>query len=123
MSKPVKYVRQRYNNDCGVASLAMVAGIPYAKAMRMLHPNHKKGEPYSTTLIELSKALKILGFKNKAVYCDLSTLKQRAIVSVSNKGLFHAVAWTGSEIFDPAYKAHELDYYQDRLNWVLVIQD
>jgi ABC-type bacteriocin/lantibiotic exporter with double-glycine peptidase domain len=128
----MKHILQRRRTDCGVASLAMILGISYNKALNALFPNKKKNTTYDVNLVRFIVALKKLNVKFdikdvriKALdKCNIANFKYPSIVAISQFGLGHAVIWTGSEILDPLSKtSYDLDYYQSRLLWILPLKD
>jgi ABC-type bacteriocin/lantibiotic exporter with double-glycine peptidase domain len=102
----MKYIRQRHNDDCGIASLAMVAGISYRKAYKLLRPMGNRVWCLGTWDEEICGAMRELGIDYELTY-DKSFFKlgRPAIVAidVGESGFTHAVAYdpkTGS-IMDP----------------------
>jgi ABC-type bacteriocin/lantibiotic exporter with double-glycine peptidase domain len=100
----MKIIRCKRNNDCGVASLAMIAGISYRKAMKILHPEMfgwffiKRNCDASTPLGDLIAALDKLGIKNTHIsnttdnYHTILKKKSIMIMKVDGKD-FHAMIW------------------------------
>lgn len=56
----MREIRQRNDNDCGVACVAMVAGVSYFEARQQMFPD---GAPGLTEKADLIAALEVLGRK------------------------------------------------------------
>jgi ABC-type bacteriocin/lantibiotic exporter with double-glycine peptidase domain len=128
----MRHILQRRRTDCGVASLAIILGISYSKALNALFPNKKKNTTYDVNLVRFFAALKKLNVnynvrdvRIKALdKCSIVNFKHPSIIAINQSGLGHAVIWTGNEILDPASKtSYDLEYYQSRLLWILPLKD
>lgn len=116
----MRLIRQRLYNDCGVAAIAMVAGVSYEKALAALPPDiRKRFDPtrrFKTGLStrEVANALEVLGHKSDRRLRPLRKqqlfdIRGRAILCVRFPGSkktdnWHWVAWCGDEMkmLDPA---------------------
>ena len=107
----VKYVRQKYKNDCGIAAIAMATGIAYPVVLRIakkagFKPNSKYGI-YPHKIIELIgfnvgmnwgkyKRLRIKPFKLNNQIAVVPSL------NVRNKDNLHAVVLHRGRVYDPS---------------------
>lgn len=102
----MKLVKQKNKTSCGVACFAMVMGISYRRAMKMLHPERFWWFSDATTsmgaIMEKLDEMHItcsVGAGN-----DFHTLQRKAIVIVKiNETRHHAVVWcpNSQRILDP----------------------
>src|ERR1017187_7901244 len=107
----MKQVYQRTHQDCGVAAVAMVAGVSYKiarKAFKNGRPDEKKN--VGTTTLDLYYALKHLRIKSRWKLTQFRTqtpydLESHAILKVSRskKQNWHWVAYDAKQqkIVDP----------------------
>jgi len=105
----MRYVKQKHKYGCGVASLAMAAGIGYDRALKLIDPNREKGAQFSGTHLEqVLAALQKMGFGYKIHFdpTNLGTIKNNAYISFSQRcGCRHAVTWDAKnkKILDPDF--------------------
>ena len=122
----MKSIKQRHNSSCGPTCLAMILGVSYEKALKIAHPNHKKGKSYSTLYDRIAKVLdkynieyEIKHPRNLPMYKN-----EKAIIYIGRKhvltkgpyaGMFmgHWIVWDPEkqEFLDPGTKRH-LNYYK-----------
>lgn len=114
----MRLIRQRRSNDCGVAVVAMVAGVSYDRALRAFTPKLQRTMTVlsgGTGTCEVADALANLGWQ-----CDrrlrplrkreLGSIEGRAILCVRNPGIndkkWHWMAFLGEKhdwrVLDPA---------------------
>lgn len=130
----MRYVRQKHKNGCGVASFAMVAGIGYDKAMKIIDPKRVRGSVYDGTPLEwLLKACSKSSIRYRMIFkkINLKRLKNNAYISYSQPcGCRHAVVWYAKdqEILDPDPIDHNgkkyrrsNEYIQKHLNYIVEI--
>lgn len=107
----MRQVKQRHKTGCGPASLAMLTGISYQKALKLMLPKRRPRECACTGIHDMLRAIEKLGLK-----CDVSfkkvkldSLKKDAMLIVSNPrhGKLHtgshALVWDSKQkrIIDP----------------------
>lgn len=102
----MKYVRQKHVKGCGVASLAMVTGLSYNDALKLIDPQRQKGKEYRGTALEqVLKAFNDMGVKYRIHFnSKLKDIKNDAYICASLPcGCRHAVAWDAKnkKILDP----------------------
>ena len=109
----MRLVRQQDTTGCGIASVAMIAGISYAQAKRVLFPDVTGGRRnYSLNAYQLRDGLRSLGFQvsNNFVRVprDIRNLKFTAILKANEQqdGGWHSVVWNPMRqlILDPNTK-------------------
>lgn len=98
------YVPQRYQNDCGVAAMAMFMGVTYeatVEMIRALHPEYQAGEPTS-----LSTLVGVLGsnddFPVLTLHRDATRPALLCCYSYVEPTFGHAVYWDGERAWDPS---------------------
>ena len=110
----MKKISQLTSSDCGVAAVAMVAGVPYQVARAIIFPRGPR--PYgrfSTTGDDLKRAMKFLGvkFARRFVRCkgDPSALEESAILSTIIRTDRHWVVWDHDQqrLLDPWPGGHK----------------
>lgn len=120
----IKKIKQKYKSDCAPACIAMLFGISLKKALKLVHPKHKKGESYSTYTSKLFLFLRAQGLKVRKRYIkSLSEVKCPSIllISVDNKTYTnHAVIYDGriKKIFDPS----QIAYYRSNTGYSKVVR-
>ena len=102
----MKYIKQRHARGCGAACLAMVAGINYNRAVRLIQPLRQKGEPFNGTALEdLLRSLNILETSYRIYFGQkLHNIRNNAYIALTLPcGCRHAVAWDteNKRILDP----------------------
>lgn len=108
--QPIKLITQNHTTGCGVACFAMVLGISYNRAMKLLHPTRFWWFSKATTTVgQMHAKLEALGRKSTlSEESDFMALNKRTIVIVKTfykgKNNHHAVVWdpVGECILDPA---------------------
>lgn len=98
------YIRQRYQNDCGVAAMAMFMGVTYEETVAMIRrefPDYQEGEPTS-----VSTLVGVLGanddFPVLSRYRDARRPALLACYSYVEPTFGHAVYWDGERCWDPS---------------------
>lgn len=108
----MKQVKQRYETDCGVACVAMLAGCSYRKAFKVLGfaDNQRK---FYTRHHHLISSLEKLGcvVKRKRFH-SWRKICGRAIVPINHKqnGDWHWVAFDRDAILDPNGMVRKMDF-------------
>ena len=111
--KAMRLIWQQDPSGCGVACVAMVAGISYTQAKRVLFPDITGGQKnFALNAYQLRDGLRSLGFQvgNKFVRVpkDIRELKFAAVLKANDQenGLWHAVVWDPRRllILDPNTK-------------------
>jgi hypothetical protein len=99
-----KYVRQRSQNDCGVAALAMFLGMTYeqtVECIREARPDYELGASTEVALLLQVASENTPGFP---VITHLRTVVRPALLCVRSPAepeFGHAVYWDGERIWDP----------------------
>lgn len=100
----IRSVRQRYRSDCGVACVAMVAGVPYQLAFSELGFSEKDSRFY-TRHGQLAKALENLGcLVQRRRFRSWEDISGWAILPVNHRCSrqhFHWVVYDGNTVLDP----------------------
>ena len=136
----MRHLRQRYRSDCFPTCVAMIAGLSHEKALKAVHPKHKKGERYSTSIFQGAAALKRLKLRFKPSFAPmfddvkLSDIKHVAIIKINwrsqerwrkNKKRFgHVVVWDPKTqmIYDPGYdRPLPRSLYERNMRWYIEI--
>src|SRR5438270_5264491 len=103
----MQFIKQHTQSDCGVACVAMLAGVSYEKANKALFP---KTSPRITSSGKLAKALRTLGRKPlvdrmiSLKRIDFNDLRHDALIGVVMDGSCkHWVVWDANKrrILDP----------------------
>lgn len=100
----IRYVPQRHSTDCGVACIAMIAGVSYQEAFDAIGFSAERTQFYTTHSC-LTNALRKLGISvMRRKFRSWQEIPGPAIVAVnhrSNRQLFHWVMFDGRLIWDP----------------------
>jgi ABC-type bacteriocin/lantibiotic exporter with double-glycine peptidase domain len=123
----MRRINQRCESDCFPACIAMVAGISLRRAIELVHPNHVKGQDYSTEDWQGRAALEALGFRVSRKYKrveDFSSLMRPAIVAIQLKcekdG--HVLVWDpeSQKLLEPykGYRSLPHSLYLESLLWI-----
>lgn len=102
--KRMRRVRQRFRSDCGVACVAMVAGVGYREAFDAF--GFVEGERhFYTNHGQLVRALEVLGCTvERRKFTSWENIPGRAILPVNhrcNRRNFHWVVFDGRAVRDP----------------------
>lgn len=106
----MRRIKQRHITGCGPASLAMLTGISYQKALKLMLPDRQFGECACTNIFDNLRAFEDLELNVKVSLkkTSLRQLKQNAIIIVEmpqkkDHALQHAVVWDHEkkEVVDP----------------------
>lgn len=105
-------VHQRKKSDCGVACVAMIAGVSYQQAFDVFDfPEGSK--TFYTQHSQLTKALNRLGYDvRRKMFRTWEVIPGHAIVPVNhrcNRRKFHWVVYDGRGVLDPNPKRDALD--------------
>ena len=108
----IRFVPQRHSTDCGVACVAMIAGVSYQEAFDAFRFSPDQRQFYTTHTC-LTKALGRLGISVlRKKFRSWQAIPGLAIVAVNhrcNRQLFHWVMFDGRQILDPMqnkYRQH-----------------
>lgn len=122
----MKRVVQRHKTGCGVACIAMIYGLNYEKALKLVHPNRKSGQKAYTSAFRISEILKSQNSKYKVYLTSgfsAKTIKNPCILGIRQvkdkaKGFpkrFHWVIYEKGKILDPwAGSAYNINYCEKR---------
>ena len=107
----MKYVRQKYRNDCGIAAIAMATGIAYPVVLKVARragfkPNSKYG-------IYLHKIIELLDYDTRVNWGKYKNLRIKpfkladqivSIPSLNVRGTdnLHAVVLHRGRVYDPS---------------------
>lgn len=132
MPRKIKLIRQKHRLGCGIACLAMIAGISYDESLALLHPNREKGEVTSVYTDRLVDVIRDLGYHCSIYWGNfpLDLFKSRTIIGVtypktkSNHAESHVVIWDPIEnrIYDP-YRSRALPKksYQKEIGYAIFV--
>jgi hypothetical protein len=126
----MKHIRQKHKNGCLIASVAMVLGITYEAALKLIHPRRKKRKGVALPLIYLLPILKKANIQIKFHFfkwnpdSDIWNIKKMErptilLIEFDNCNWTHAIAWDPEKkrILDPDRKnALTTKYYQKHLS-------
>jgi|SRR3989338_2155404 len=102
--KKIRRVWQRYKSDCGVACVAMIAGVSYEQAFEAFCFS-EEAKKFYTSRGQLIEALEELGFTmHWKMFRSWEEVPGCAIVPVNhrcNRKNFHWVVYDGKAVFDP----------------------
>lgn len=126
----MKFIKQRTNDDCAIAALAMVAGVSYSKAYRLVRPNGDYQWLVGTYDDEICWAMRSLGidYERTEDKRALLELGRPAVVCIDlSDGIrtaSHAVAYDpkSNSILDPGwYKiGYSLKYCLNKFSCAIV---
>lgn len=112
----MKLIRQRYKDDCAIASIAMILDLEYEQIAERLQRSPSDGQ-ILLCLLSLGKAAVCIPLITKDpfdVITDLSnevteliTDKPGLLTVIHDKGR-HLVAWDGRFVYDPARSGPQL---------------
>ena len=106
----LRLIKQKDATGCGIAAVAMVAGVSYEAAKDAVYPNRSaRRRTFATDTVHLRDALRSLGIpvadRCIRVTKGTSQLPQTALLKTNRKpnGVFHWVVWDGKRkrILDP----------------------
>lgn len=136
----MRKIRQRHRSGCTVASLAILLGISYNKALNILYPDH---QPYQRIpgdldkIVEAFKRAKVktifhmnfsklfLGSNDNVV--EIKSFKNPALLCIYQQDFSkfnHAVVWDPitKKVLDPGRKRNlPVSYYQRRLSFAFEV--
>lgn len=102
--KTIRRVRQRFRSDCGVACVAMVAGVSYQQAFNAFGFSDRR-KAFYTGHSHLVEALECLGCEvRRQWFRSWQEVPGFAILPVNhrcNRKNFHWVAYDGKAVCDP----------------------
>lgn len=100
----IRLVPQRYSTDCGVACVAMIAGVSYQEAFDAIGFTAERKQFYTTHTC-VTNALRRLGISVKRrKFRSWQEISGPAIVPVNHRSsgqFFHWVVFDGRRILDP----------------------
>lgn len=122
----IKKVLQKHKSGCGVACVAMILGITYDEAMKIVHPRRRPWKKPKVTIVQYIKTFKKLNLKFTVKLVDgydLSKIKNPCILGLrweddNHKSMdpingWHAVVFH-KKVLDPysfgKYKPYSLKY-------------
>ena len=117
----MEHIYQRYNSDCYPTCVAMILGVSHFQALKIVHPNHSKGESYESLMGFKIRLFRRFGYDVIKKYPkSLLELKHNAILEVgySLRADTHAVVWDAGKkkVLDPDWEVfHNRKYYENRL--------
>jgi hypothetical protein len=123
----MRRITQRCESDCFPTCLAMVAGISLRRAIEVIHPNHIKGQDYSTLDWQGRRALRHFGFriiKRRRRVRAFSSITRPAIIAIKLKcekdG--HVLVWDPEKqkLLEPykGYRSLPHSLYLSSIDWV-----
>ncbi|MBU1215712.1 MAG: hypothetical protein KKA63_10785 [Gammaproteobacteria bacterium] len=125
--KKIRRIKQRKQSDCGVACVAMTAGVTYQEAFKAF--NFSKGKSsFFTTRKQLENALNKLGCRvTKLPFKSWAEIPGRAILPVNRGGggsYYHWIVFDGKDVIDPnplkPPRQDAFDRYRSSCNYLLV---
>jgi hypothetical protein len=117
----MRHIYQRYNSDCYPTCVAMVLGVSHKHALKLVHPNHVRGNSYESIMGFKIRLFHRFGYRIiKRNPKSLLQLKHNAILEVgySLREQTHAVVWDAQQkkVLDPDWAvSHNRKYYENRL--------
>lgn len=123
----MRRLTQYYESDCFPTCIAMVAGITYRRAIELVHPNHIKGEDYSTEDWQARAVLESLGFriiKRRGRLRNFSSIKRPAIIAIQLKceKEGHVLVWDPERqrLLEPykGYRSIPHSLYLSSIEWI-----
>lgn len=128
----MQLIRQKHNQGCGIACIAMVMGLTYQQVLTHVQPQHRWWKFWQTVkAFPLGPVLQSLGAKYNEHWGHCHWIQQITSPSIflieytdedkADSDLpvnYHAVAWDSQtrSILDPGQKISlPTSYYQDRL--------
>lgn len=122
----MKRVQQKHRLGCFNACIAMITGLSYEKALKLVHPKRRKGEYTETHLPEVVVALIKINADYKLTFDkNIKNIKNPAIVIVKWKnGSSHAVVWDPElkKILDPWKPISKLNDYKKYFLYAIEIK-
>lgn len=116
----MKLIRQRYDSDCGIASLAMIGNISYSSALEILLPKRKKYESYEVSVRDLEQGLKKLSirFREKEYIGSFLHVNTSLVVIKICQEYSHAIVWDAlsKKFFDPKLPVPINDTFKIKLD-------
>lgn len=105
----MRLVRQKTRTDCGIACLAMLAGISWVKARNALfRPGEKSFYTHKATMIDALRRFGVITSKRLVVCKNPRRLKKDALLrtNVLANGNWHWAVWDAKreKVLDPYYK-------------------
>jgi ABC-type bacteriocin/lantibiotic exporter with double-glycine peptidase domain len=105
LRRGVKVIAQRGNWDCGVASLAMLLGLPYGDVKAAMRARYAKAPRRGLGIYHLEELATLLGFSLRRVYKSAGYLDGQSGILGMNGGSMcwagHWVVLKGGAILDP----------------------
>ena len=114
----IRRIEQEHCTGCAVACVAMVAGIPYAKAVKVAFGKSVVRHGLELTFDDMARSLRKLGFSCR-MGTDFRAKKLPAIMMFEwwSTGDHHCLVWDpafGGRIVDPGYsRSLGNDFYWD----------
>jgi len=97
-----KMIKMRFNNDCSLASVAMVTRIPYPRVLKAaLARGFKPNGEYGADVAQL---LYDLGWDMDVRVYSRNRPRRPIPQSVNNRGGYHAIVVDRGRVFDPSRK-------------------
>lgn len=125
----MKLIKQKHENGCGIACVAMIGNLSYNKAIKIVYPNGRPKKITGTNIIELQCSLFELNLITKIysprVEFKIQDLKNDAILCYQDRpGAYHAIVWNAElkKIFDPTGRARQIRTIRKTLNLVCEIK-
>lgn len=110
--KRLFHVKQRYDWDCGIASIAMMTRCRYDDVFDTFYSKFPKSVGRGLSDSEFIAILKIYGVKPKIIDCVFHEIPSILFLPSKNEKFgSHAVYFCGKRIYDPNYKKHKKKYY------------
>ena len=110
----MKLINQKYSNDCCIAALAMLAGITYNQAAKIIKPN--------CNIFDISLALNNLNID--LIPKNPKEINSLGLLVVNKDNLFHTVVYYNERIYDPDLsKLTKLSAYKVVLSFEVIKND
>lgn len=106
-----KMIKMRFNNDCSLASVAMVTRIPYPRVLkaalaRGFKPNGEYGADVAQLLYDLGWDMDVRVYSRNRPRRPIPIVQPfiATVPSVNNRGGYHAIVVDRGRVFDPSRK-------------------
>lgn len=122
----MQHINQRYDSDCGVAAVAMVADLPYERVAEVVEVNEGLHCHDVTRLLHYCTARPWLaskrGYGRPLYEVRLPHINSVLLIRREDQSLGHYVAWDAHErrIYDPELKRPYEQQSYPRSRWPLI---
>jgi hypothetical protein len=109
LTPPMKRIVQQHTNGCVPACIAMLSGVSYLQAVRIVYPHRLSGNPLGAYYDDVIRAIKAVGlrFYTRSRIIPFEQLRHNALITIDHpiygETDHHAVIWDkeAQRIIDP----------------------